>query len=140
MNVFDYFFESSGSLDKEAVVGRESIIYRELFTISSNAALHFKNVHGENNYVLILSENSVFFITAYLAILKSGNICVPLNPAIELENLDKVLEKTGAELAFISKRYQQRFASYGFNVYDDDSLKTWNEKPGNQDENYRSCI
>lgn len=136
MNVFDYFFESSGSLDKEAVVGRESTTYRELFINSLNAARHFKNANGENNYVLILSENSAFFITSYLAILKSGNICVPLNPAIELENLDKVLEKTGAELAFISKRYQQRFASYGFNIYDDDLLKSWNEKPGNQDENY----
>ncbi|MBK6344427.1 MAG: AMP-binding protein [Bacteroidales bacterium] len=63
--------------------------------------------------------------------MKSGNICVPLNPAIELENLDKVLAKTGSTLAFISKRYQQRFASCGFTVYDDDSLKYWNTAEAN---------
>jgi len=123
MNVFDYFFETSGVLEKEAVVGRESISYRELSRNALRAARQFGKAHGENNYVLILSENSVFFITAYLAIMKSGNICVPLNPAIEPENLDKVLAKTGSVLAFISKRYQQRFASYGFTVYDDDWLK-----------------
>ncbi len=127
MNVFDYFFESSGNLEKEAVVGRESIEYTELSRNALKTANHFGKAHGENNYILLLSENSTFFITAYLGIMKSGNICVPLNPAIEFENLDKVLEKTGAILAFISKRYQQRFAGYGFTVYDDESVKSWCE-------------
>lgn len=125
MNVCDYFFEESGNLVKEAVVGRESIFYQSLHTDVLKTARCFGEEHGENNYVLILSENSVFFITAYLALMKSGNICVPLNPAIELENLDKVLEKTGSTIAFISKRYQQRFSDYGFTVYDDSSVKNW---------------
>lgn len=129
MNVFDYFFESSGNLGKEAVVGRESITYVELFNNALKTAQHFGKAHGENNYVLMLSENSVFFITVYLALLKSGNICVPLNPAIETENLDKVLEKTGASLAFISRKYQQRFSGYGFRVYDDESVKSWCSQP-----------
>ncbi|MFH1118783.1 MAG: AMP-binding protein [Bacteroidota bacterium] len=127
MNVFDYFFESSGSLAKEVVVGRESITYPELVSKARKTAHQFGKAHGENNYVVILSENSVFFITAYLALMKSGNICVPLNPAIELENLDKVLAKTGSTLAFISKRYQQKFAAYGFGIYDDDSINRWCE-------------
>ena len=131
MNVFDYFFRNSADLEKEAVVGRDSITYKVLYNNALNAAGQFGRAHGENNYVLILSENSVFFITAYLAVMKSGNICVPLNPAIELENLDKVLAKTGSTLAFISKRYQQRFASYGLTVYDDDSLKNWNTAEAN---------
>jgi len=131
MNVFDYFFETSGVLEKEAVVGRESISYRNLSNNSIKVARQFGKAHGENNYVLILSENSVFFITAYLAIMKSGNICVPLNPAIEPENLDKVLAKTGSTLAFISKRYQQRFVSYGFTVYDDETFKNWTSAEDN---------
>ena len=125
MNVCDYFFEKSGSLEKEAVVGRESISYPILQSDVLKTARYFGKEVGENNYVLILSENSVFFITVYLALIKSGNICVPLNPAIELENLDKVIEKTGSTIAFISKKYQQRFSGYGFTVYDDSSLKNW---------------
>ncbi len=129
MNVFDYFFESTGKLGKEAVVGRESIAYAELSSNALKTAQHFGKAHGENNYVLILSENSVFFITVYLALMKSGNICVPLNPAIEMENLEKVLEKTGSSLAFISRKYQQRFSGYGFTVYDDESVKSWCSLP-----------
>lgn len=125
MNVCDYFLDESGNLEKEAVVGRESISYQSLRTDVLKTARCFCKEHGENNYVLILSENSVFFITVYLALLKSGNICVPLNPAIELENLDKVVEKTGSTIAFISKKYQQRFSGYGFTVYDDSSVKNW---------------
>jgi len=114
MNVFDFFFESSGGLEKEAVVGRESISYRDLKMQAEKIAFQFASAHGPDNYVLVLSENSIFFITIYLALLKSGNVCVPLNPAIEFENLEKVLHKTGSTLAFISKRYQQRFAGYRF--------------------------
>jgi acyl-CoA synthetase (AMP-forming)/AMP-acid ligase II len=125
MNVCDYFFEKSGSLEKEAVVGRESILYPLLRSDVLKTARQFGKEHGENNYVIILSENSLFFITVYLALMKSGNICVPLNPAIELENLDKVLEKTGSTIAFISKKYQQRFSGYKFTVYDDSSVRNW---------------
>ena len=134
MNVFDYFFESSGKLEKDAVVGRDSISYQALKEKSLITATQFHKKHGENNYVLILSENSVFFITAYLALMKSGNICVPLNPAIELENLDKVIEKTGSTLAFISKRYQQRFAGYGFTVFDDEQITNWHESTEKADQ------
>jgi acyl-CoA synthetase (AMP-forming)/AMP-acid ligase II len=66
--------------------------------------------------------------------MKSGNICVPLNPAIELENLDKVIEKTGSTLAFISKRYQQRFAGYGFTFFDDELITTWHESAKEADQ------
>lgn len=125
MNVFDYFFEHTSGLEKEAVVGKEPINYPDLSGRSLKTAGRFKKAHGENNYVIILAENSVFFITVYLALMKSGNICVPLNPAIELENLDKVLAKTGSTLAFISKRYQQRFKDYNFTVYDDSTVEEW---------------
>lgn len=127
MNVFDYFFEHSAKLKKEAVVGKQSIHYPELYANALSVAAYFKKEHGENNYVLILSENSIFFITAYLGLMKSGNICVPLNPNIESGNLNKVIEMTGASLAFVSKRQQAKFLDYGFKVYNQDHLEEWGQ-------------
>ena len=127
MNVFDYFFEHSAVMNKEAVVGKESILYPELYSRSISVAQHFKKEHGENNFVLILSENSTFFITVYLALMKSGNICVPLNPNIEPENLNKVIEMTGASLAFVSKRQQSKFSGYSFAIYNQDHLEEWGQ-------------
>lgn len=125
MNVFDYFFEHTATLNKEAVVGKESIIYPELFSRSNRLATVFRKEHGENNYVLILSENSIFFITVYLALIKSGNICVPLNPNIEPENLKKILEKTETNIAFISKRQERKFSGYDFKVFHEDQVQEW---------------
>lgn len=131
MNVCDFLLENSANLEKEAVVGRESILFTALSSDVMKVARAFRQKHGENNYVLILSENSRFFITVYLALMKSGNICVPLNPAIETENLDKVLEKTSSGIAFISKRYQARFKDYQFTVYDHESTDQWCSTSGN---------
>ena len=128
MNVFDYFFEHSAALNKDAVVGKQSIHYPELYANALSVAEHFKEEHGENNFVLILSENSIFFITVYLGLMKSGNICVPLNPNIEPENLKRVREMTGSSLAFVSKRHQAKFSEYDFTVYNQDDLEEWGQR------------
>ena len=49
---------------------------------------------GKNKNIILISQNSVFFITAYLGILKSGNICVPINFSIEQENMNYIFNTT----------------------------------------------
>jgi acyl-CoA synthetase (AMP-forming)/AMP-acid ligase II len=126
MNVFDYFFQNTAELSKYLVLGtRETVSYEKLYTDSLKVASRLNESCGENTNILILCENSVFFITAYLAIMKSGNVCVPLNPAIEPENLQKVITKTGSDLAFVSKRYSARFDNFSFKILDDESINSW---------------
>jgi len=121
MNVFDYFFLNSSKLKKDLVLGtRETISYEDLYNNSAKLAGYISDNYGEHNNILVLSENSVFFITVYLAVLKSGNVCVPLNPATEPENLTNVLSKTESRLAFVSKRYLNRFEDFSFQKIDND--------------------
>ena len=56
----------------------------------------------------MISPNSVFFITAYLGIIKSGNTCVPLNFAIEQSNLDYILNTTECSTVFITESLKHR--------------------------------
>lgn len=144
MNAFDYLFEQSYALEKDFVLGaHHSVSFTKLHSICNGVAIKLNSLIGENNQVLILSENSVFQITAYLAILKSGNICIPLNPAIESENLNQILDKTHVSHAFISKRYKEKYANYGFTVLDDDFVQSAGSdfhgdehaKPGEFDDN-----
>ncbi|MCD4683589.1 MAG: AMP-binding protein [Bacteroidales bacterium] len=129
MNVFDYFFQNSSALKKEMVLGsREAISYHDLYINSVKLAEYIKNAFGENNNILVLSENSVFFITVYLAIFKSGNVCVPLNPVIEPENLSTVLSKTESTLAFVSKRYLNKFENFSFQKIDNEETNSIIEK------------
>ena len=109
MNVFDYFFESTQDLKKDFVLGsKESISYAKLYSDSLILASYLKRTIGSGQNVLIVCPNSVFFLTAYLAILKSGNVCIPLNFAIEQNNLDYVINTTESKSAFISKNLKNK--------------------------------
>ncbi|MBT8180695.1 MAG: long-chain fatty acid--CoA ligase, partial [Eudoraea sp.] len=101
MNVFDYFFESSQGLDKDFLLGgKETVSYKKLFADSQKVAAYLRENVGQDKPIILLSPNSVFFITAYLGILKSGNFCIPLNYAIERSNLDYILETTESTFIF----------------------------------------
>ncbi len=105
MNVFDYFFESNKSLEKDFIVGeKESISFMNLYQNSLKIAYFLRESIGVKNNIVLRSSNSVFFITAYLGIIKSGNICVPVDPLMEQDNLDFILKETNCKLIFASNK------------------------------------
>ena len=84
MNVFDFLFENSSAFEKDLILGpKESTSFKSIFEESSKLANYLRNKLGQDEKILLLAHNSTFFIVAYLGILKSGNICIPLNPGIE---------------------------------------------------------
>ncbi|NRD24217.1 acyl--CoA ligase [Winogradskyella litoriviva] len=109
MNVFDYLFNSTKDLEKDFLLGsKETISFKKLYNDSLKIASYLKETIGEHQNVLLISPNSVFFLTAYLGILKSGNTCVPLNYAIEQSNLDYILKKTESTTVFIAKGIKRK--------------------------------
>jgi acyl-CoA synthetase (AMP-forming)/AMP-acid ligase II len=50
----------------------------------------------------------LFFITSYLAIIKSGNICIPLDPSIEKENYDYIDKLTNPVLIFTTQEIERK--------------------------------
>lgn len=103
MNIFDFLFENTAGLERNLILGdRESKSFRSVNEDSSILAGYLRNKLGQSKNVLLVASNSSFFIVAYLGILKSGNICVPLNPGIEQEGFDFIKEKTKSEIGFFS--------------------------------------
>lgn len=126
MNVFDYFFEKTNSLSKQLVLGpRETISYKEIYDNSLLIAKTLIDRIGVGNNIILLNENSVFFITAYLAILKSGNVCIPLNPGIEKENLENIIRQSEPELIISGKRYLNKFEGIGISLISDSDFQDW---------------
>lgn len=124
MNAFDYFFEKTHYLQKKAVLGRnEEIKFNELFNYSYSLANLIKLRWGEHNNIILISHNSVFFIMVYLGIIKSGNICVPLNPEIEQKNLDFIINTCKSKLVFISEKLKKRFSIDVDEIFNEDQLK-----------------
>jgi acyl-CoA synthetase (AMP-forming)/AMP-acid ligase II len=109
MNTFDYFFEHTSLLDKNFVLGpKETISFHVLYNNSIKLASWLNARLGSGENILLLAPNSVFFITAYLGILKSGNVVVPLNPEIEQSNLDFIQEKCKSKLVITTALLSNR--------------------------------
>jgi acyl-CoA synthetase (AMP-forming)/AMP-acid ligase II len=109
MNVFDYFFESTHQLKKDFVLNpKQAIAFDVLYEDSLKMASHLDESIGSGQNVLIICPNFVFFLTAYLGVLKSGNACVPLNFTIEQDNLDYILDTTECQLVFVSKAIKRK--------------------------------
>jgi acyl-CoA synthetase (AMP-forming)/AMP-acid ligase II len=109
MNAFDYFFENTSDLDNPFLIGKENISFRNLYNSCLNLAGHIEAEVGSNNHIILISVNNLFFITSYLAIIKSGNICIPLDPAIEKENFHYINELTNPIRVFLTKDLEKKY-------------------------------
>lgn len=108
MNAFDYFFESTSNLEKPFLVGKEEISFKDLYASCMNLAEWLQKKVGENKHILLLSVNNLFFLKAYLAIIKSGNICIPLDPSIEPGNYQYISDLTRPSLIFITREVEKK--------------------------------
>lgn len=108
MNAFDYFFENTSDLDKVFLAGAEEITFSELWSSSVDLAAWLKEEVGTGKNIILLSVNNLFFLKSYLAILRSENVCVPLDPNTETENFTYIAGLTSPALVFITKDIQNR--------------------------------
>lgn len=109
MNCVDYLFEHTHSFQKTVILGnQENLSYQDVFERARLVANFINHKVGTGKNIILVSENNYFFIIAYLAILKSGNICVPLNPSIEQDNLNYIITKTSSNLGFVSEYVLRR--------------------------------
>jgi long-chain acyl-CoA synthetase len=88
--------------------------YGELDHTASAVACFLRDRCGtEGERVLLAAENSFFWVTAYLGILRSGRVCVPVPAAMPGETLDYILETTEAHIIFadpaVARRNQLSF-------------------------------
>jgi len=110
MNAFDYFFENTSELEKPFLVGKEEISFKDLYNSCLNLAAWLEKKVGRNRNIIILSVNNLFFLKAYLAIIRSGNVCIPLDPNIEKNNFRYIYKLTNPDLIFLTRNIEQRLS------------------------------
>lgn len=102
MNTVDYFLSDTSNLEKDLIIsGRERYSYPTVSQNVSGLSGWLQKNFGKGSVIVLISPNNAFFVTAYLAIMKSGCVCVPLNPAIESSGFQYIKQKTRPVLAFI---------------------------------------
>lgn len=104
MNIFDFLFEKSSEAEKDLILGpMDSKSYRDIFQESRKLASYIRRKIGLQRNILLATINSPFFVIAYLGIVKSGNVCIPLNPLIENDIFEFIKKKTAPAMLFFSE-------------------------------------
>ncbi len=136
MNIFDYLFSASKNLNKDFLLGSaEQISFSQIFEKGLKLANYLNKEIGENQNIILISQNSVFFLIAYLGIMKSGNICVPLNPVIEQENLDFILNTTKSKYVFAPKRIRAKYSFSDAEIFEEINLNDILDRPVQEESN-----
>jgi long-chain acyl-CoA synthetase len=66
---------------------------------------------NQGDRVILVADNSFFWIVSYLAILRAGLVCVPLPPSLSSNELTAIIESSGALLSCVDERYYVRNAN-----------------------------
>ncbi len=123
MNAFDYFFNHTSDLEKNFLLGpKETITYRDLFKGSVRLAKYLNDTIGRNQNILLIAPNSVFFLVAYLGILKSGNVVVPLSSETEQKNFDFIQDKCESKLIITTSQLTTKLNFRDSYILDEKSL------------------
>jgi acyl-CoA synthetase (AMP-forming)/AMP-acid ligase II len=94
---------------------REDHTYGELQDASAQVALYLMRAGGrKQDRVVLIGDNSLFWVAAYLGTIRAGLVSVPLPASISSQDLAYILETTEARFAFVQSRFaEQHSALFG---------------------------
>jgi len=110
-NVAEYLLEGKGHTREALLTLQGSHSYGELCAVSADVAKYMVGAGGlKGDRVLLSSENSFFWVVAYLGILRAGLVCVPVAPTIPRRDLNYILKDTEVRFAFLQSGFAAKHA------------------------------
>ena len=109
MTFTDYVFEFSSTYDKTCVIFKNEINYVEIFKSVTKKASYLKNKgFSKKDAILLVSDNSIFFIENYFGIIKSGAICVPINPSLNDNEIKYIIDSLNIKMIFTEDKFSEK--------------------------------
>ncbi|MBM7870364.1 acyl-CoA synthetase (AMP-forming)/AMP-acid ligase II [Clostridium pascui] len=115
MTFTDYIFQYAKDSEGIAVIDKEEITYKSIYLKVLNTAYMLKSSKN-NGPVLLMSENSIFFIICYFSVIKSGRICIPINPSISLEDIEYIINELSITDIFIQYKLLNKIKEINKNL------------------------
>ncbi len=110
MNFADYLLEHSRNLLRPFLMERDqTITYPDLVSSVNSLTTIIRTTYGAGNMILLMAENSYFFIVCYLAIIQSGNTVVLVETRIGDADLSKIQKSCSIRACFVQNRFIRRF-------------------------------
>jgi long-chain acyl-CoA synthetase len=142
MNTTDYLLQNTQN-NRIAIITKEgTCTYGDLKLAAARLAGELTSLGIlPGDRVGILSQNSLFWATSYLATLKVGAVAAPFSTLINVEDLQRNAEFVGCKVVFFEKCQQRKFGEAFTNrlplIYDDvldqPGPSAWPETPADFD-------
>ncbi|MDT8402625.1 MAG: AMP-binding protein [Bacteroidales bacterium] len=136
MNAFDYFFENTSTLEKSFLAGPEEIKFNDLHKECLHLAAWLRKENGTGKNIIIMSVNNLFMLKTYLAVIKSGNVCIPLDPNIERGNFDYIAGLTEPSMVLLTDNIQKRLSLNDYRCVIPADIENLNEYGGGTELDY----
>jgi len=109
MNCVDFLLKQHTKHAGNFVLGRTAeLSYSNLMAGVLKLSGWFNAHVGRSKNIILCMPNGPEFIQCYLAIMKSGNVVVPLNPAIEKDSFEQISKVCDAQCLILSKQVVKR--------------------------------
>lgn len=108
-NVASFLLKGKDPATTAVLLLDRSYTYGDLESAATTVARYLIQQGGrKGDRVILIADNSFFWISAYLGAFLAGMISVPLNPAISPEDLEHIVRLTEPRSAFLQSRLVAR--------------------------------
>ena len=116
-NVTDFLLQGKPATRVALEFVDKNYSYGELRHAALDIARYLRQTGGKKgDRVILICDNSFFWVTAYLGILRAGLVCVPLAATLPSEDLGYVLELTEPQFAFLGATFAARNQGHFQNI------------------------
>ena len=97
-------FEYRNEENKEKI---EKVTYKEFQEDTYYLGTALTNIGMEKNHIAVIGDNSYKWLTAYLTVLKSNSVLVPVDKELTSEEIINVLRSSDSEVLFYAGKYEK---------------------------------
>jgi len=110
-NVSEYLLAGKDARQPALLLLNGTYTYGQLSSACNSFAAYLISMGGrKGDRVIVIADNSFFWVAAYLGTLRAGLVCVPLPTSIAASELDYVLANTEARFGFVQHCMLARLA------------------------------
>jgi long-chain acyl-CoA synthetase len=110
MNFVSYLLEKNRDPEKLFILGDHGpLTYAEFVRKLENLSSYIYNRFGSRKKILLMADNTPFFIISYLSIIYSGNIAVLVETRISKTDLKSVIDTSSLSGALVQDKYCHYF-------------------------------
>ena len=130
MNFIRYLLEKQRDQEKLFILGDHgTLTYTEFTKKLENLASVLLSRYGSRKKILLMADNTPFFIISYLSIMYSGNIAILVETRISKTDLTEIYTTSSVSGALVQDKYSRYFEDAPFEIMNETIL----QESGNTD-------